>query len=239
MKKMAILLMCALMLFAAPLALADETEITARGTAEIAAQPDMFTVTSSVSTTDVTLARAQEAVAGVISSVTAKLVELGVPQEDIVTQDFSYYQEYDYSSSEQEPRMIGYRVYHSLCVTCRDLEMMDSVLAVLADSGMTETWNISFDVSNRSELYRQALTLAIDAAKEKAEVMAATQALTITGIESITETSSGGAMYYANTAESMSLDAVAGAGDGGVRSGNVAVSASVTLVCEARESALK
>lgn len=238
MKKIALLLMCALMLLAAPLALADETEITARGTAEIAAQPDMFTVTSSVSTTDVTLARAQESVAGVIASVTQKLVELGVPQEDIVTQDFSYYQEYDYSS-EGEARMVGYRVYHSLCVTCRDLEMMDSVLGVFADSGMTETWNISFDVSNRSELYRQALALAIDAAKEKAEVMAAAQTLTITGIESITETSSGGAVYYANTAEAMRLDAVASTSGSGVRSGNVAVSASVTLVCEARENGQK
>lgn len=238
MKKIAIVLMCALMLLTAQLALAD-TEISARGTAEIAAQPDMFTVTSSVSTTEVTLARAQESVAGVIASVTEKLVELGVPQEDIVTQDFSYYQEYDYSSDSQEPRMIGYRVYHSLCVTCRDMEMMDSVLGVFADSGMTETWNISFDVSNRSELYRQALTLAIGAAKEKADVMAAAQALTITGIESITETSSGGAVYYANTAEAMSLDAVASTSGSGVRSGNVAVSASVTLVCEATANGQK
>lgn len=234
MKKMTILLMCVLMLLAAPLALADDTEITSRGTAEIAAEPDMFTVTSSVSTTEISLARAQESVAGVIADVTAKLVELGVPQEDIVTQDFSYYQEYDYSSGEAEPRMIGYRVYHSLCVTCRDLDMMDSVLAVLADSGMTETWNIGFDISNRSELYRQALTLAIGAAKEKAEVMAAAQGLTITGVDSITEVSSGDVAYYANTAETVSMDVAASKGDGGVRSGSVGVSASVTLVCDAK-----
>lgn len=228
MKKPLTLFLCALLLAVAPMAQA--AQITAQGTAEIAAEPDMFTIISNVSMTEITVARAQEAVNAVIDSATGKLVELGVKEEDIITQDFSYYPEYDYSG--ESPKMVGYRVNHSLRVTCRELAMLDSVMAVLTDSGMTETWNVSFDISTRSELYRQALSLAIGAAKEKAETMAVAGALSITGINSIEERSSGDVARYANTEDSAVMLKAAASGSG-IRSGDVTVSAGVTVIYEA------
>ena len=231
MKKTIAMFLCMLMLVVTPLALAQNAKITAQGTAEIAAEPDMFTIVSNVSVTEMTLARAQESVAAVIANATGKLLELGVEEADMVTENFAYYPEYEYSSMESA-KLIGYRVHHSLRVTCRDIGMLDSVMGVLTDSGMTETWNVSFDVSTRTELYRQALKLAIDAAKEKAETMAAAGGLAITGIESIEEISYGDVVRYGNAA----ADAVmlkATAGGSGIRSGDVNVSASVTVVYDA------
>lgn len=232
MKKLTAMFLCALLLACAPLALACAAQITAQGTAEIAAEPDMFTIVSNVSITEGTVARAQEAVAATIDSATTKLIELGALEEDIVTENFSYYPEYDYSSSNSSPKLVGYRVNHSLRVTCRDLGMLDSVMAVLTDSGMTETWDVSFDISTRSELYRQALTLAIDAAKTKAEAMAGAGGVSITGVSSIQERSSGDVARYAN-AEDSAMMVKATASGSGIRSGDVSVSASVTVVYEA------
>ena len=231
MKKLFALLLCSVMLCTFSLTLADEAEITAQGTAEIAAEPDMFTIISNVSMTEITLARAQESVSTVIESATTKLIALGVMEEDIVTQDFSYYPDYDYSGDA--PKLSGYRVNHALRVTCRDLGMLDSVIAVLTDSGITETWNISFDASNRSQLYRQALELAIGAAKEKAETMALVGGLEITGIESIQELFSGEVARYANTMDSAVMMKATTTGSG-IRSGDVTVSASVTVVFDAK-----
>ena len=171
-------------------------------------------------------------VSAVIAGATAKLIELGALEEDITTENFSYYPEYDYSGSTGNPRLIGYRVNHSLRVTCRDLGMLDSVMAVLTDCGMTETWNVSFDLSNRSELYRQALSLAIDAAKEKAETMAQASGLTIKGVETVEERSSGDVARYANTTEDAVMLKASGVGSS-IRSGDVGVSASVTVVYQA------
>ena len=110
--------------------------------------------------------------------------------------------------------------------------MLDSVMAVLTDSGMTETWNVGFDISTRGELYRQALALAIGAAKEKAQTMAQAGGLEITGIESIAEHASGDVARYANaTEDAVMMKATAG---GGIRSGDVTVSASVTVVFDAK-----
>ncbi len=232
MKKCVALLLAVLMLSVYPLALADGAEITAQGTAEIAAEPDMFTIISNVSITEGTVARAQEAVATVIDSATTKLIELGALEEDIVTENFSYYPEYDYSSSTGNPKLVGYRVNHSLHVTCRDLGMLDSVIGVLTDCGITETWNVSFDISTRSELYRQALALAIGAAKEKAGTMAQAAGLAITGVKDIEEHSSGDVARYSNAAEDAVMTMAAASGSS-IRSGDVGVRASVTVVFEA------
>lgn len=229
MKKWLILMLAALMLAAMPAALADETKITVQGSAEISTEPDMFTITSNVAITRDTVIAAQEEVAAVIENATTKLIELGALKEDIVTENFSYYPQYDYSSTG-ENRLIGYQVNHTLRVTCRDLEMLDSVISVLTDCGMTETYNVSFDISTRSELYRQALTLAIDAAKVKADAMAAAGGLKITQIESMEERTSGVAVRYANTEDKALM---AGTVSSGIRSGDVSVSASVTVVYEA------
>jgi len=230
MKKCIALLTAALLLALSALALADGATITAQGTAQIAAEPDMFTIVSNVSLTEITVARAQEAVAAVIDSATAKLLELGAREEDIITQDFSYYPEYDYSGETQ--KLVGYRVNHSLRVTCRDLEMLDSVMGVLTDCGMTETWNVSFDISTRSELYRQALALAIGAAEEKADTMAQAAGLALSRVKDIVEHSSGDVARYANTEDSAVMMKGTASGSG-IRSGDVSVSASVTVVFNA------
>ena len=231
MKKIIALMLCAFLLALSSLALADGAQITAQGTAEISAEPDMFTITSNVSMTEITVARAQESVAAVIANATGKLIELGVKEEDIITQDFSYYPEYDYSG--ENPRLTGYRVNHSLRVTCRDLGMLDSVMAVLTDSGMTETWNVSFDISTRGELYRQALALAIGAAEEKAMTMAQAAGLTLSRVKSVVEHSSGDVARYANTEDSAVMLKAAASGSG-IRSGDVSVSAGVTVEFDAQ-----
>ena len=233
MKKKIALLLCAVLLLCAPFALADGAQITAQGSAEISAKPDMFTIVSNVSITESTVAKAQDAVSAVIADAAKKLVAIGVLEDDIVTENFSYYPEYDYSSSYEEPRLIGYRVNHSLRVTCRDLGMLDSVMAVLTDCGMTETWNVSFDISTRGELYRQALTLAIGAANEKADTMAQAAGLVLSRVKSVEEHQSGDVARYANAAEDAVMMKATAAGMG-IRSGDVSVSASVTVVYDAQ-----
>ena len=233
MRRILALLLVSLLVCCMPFALAAAAEITAQGTAEISAKPDMFTIISNVSITESTVAKAQDAVSAVIAEATKKLIELGALEEDLTTENFSYYPEYDYSSSSGNPRLIGYRVNHSLRVTCRDLGMLDSVMAVLTDCGMTETWNVSFDISNRSELYRQALALAIDAAEEKVGTMAEAADLTLSHVMSIVEHSSGDVVRYANaTTEDAMVMKASGVGSS-IRSGDVGVSASVTVVYEA------
>ena len=226
MKKFVAILLAALLLLPA-LAMAEGgCEITAQGTAVITAEPDMVSVIASAEVSSGAVADAQSQISAIIAKVTESLLALGVQEEDIVTQNYSYFPMYDYDQGTS--RLTGYRASHSLSITCRDVEMLDAVLAAVTDGGMNEVYHVSYDVSNRTELYREALAMAVEAAGQKAQKMA--EPLGMTRLSAVRIEEKGGYDYgvYANATEDRA-ESVATAGMGaGIRSGSVSVSASVT-----------
>lgn len=230
-KWMAMLLAAAMLLtmMAGALAESDDAEITVQGSAQITAAPDIVSVTANASVQAATVSEAQTQMSGIIGAVTEGLKALGLTEEDFVTTNYSYYPSYDYSSGSGV--ITGYQANHTLHITCRDTKALDAVITTITENGMTEIYDVSYDVSTRAQLYRDALALAITAAEEKAAKMAGAGGLTITGIESITE-NAGYSTDYGSYRES---DALASSGtiDTGIRSGSVSVSANVTVVYEA------
>lgn len=166
----------------------------------------------------------------IIDAVTRKLLELGVADDDIVTTSYAYYTTYDYSG--ESPVMNGYQANHTLGITCRDVDMLDSVVGVLVDCGMSEIYGIEYDVSIRSELYQQALKLAIETAAKKADVMAKAAGQTIDHLESVTENGSYNE-YMINMNDSAARAQAEDSGTG-IRSGSISVKASVTAVYETK-----
>lgn len=231
-KWMAMLLAAAMLLTMTAGALADgDAEITVQGSAQITAAPDVVSVTANASVQAATVSEAQTQMSAIIAAVTDGLKALGLTEEDFVTTNYSYYPAYDYSTGSGV--ISGYQANHTLRITCRDTKALDAVITTITENGMTEIYDVSYDVSTRSQLYRDALALAITAAEEKAAKMAAAGGLTITGIEQITENAGYGADYGVYR----EADALAASGtiDTGIRSGSVTVSANVTVVYEAKK----
>ena len=214
----------------APAMMTEGSLITVQGTAQVTADPDEVRVTANASVTAATVGSAQEEMNAIVAQATKKLLDLGVLEDDIVTRDYAYYSRYNYDTNT----VTGYEANHTLEITCRDVEMVDGVISVLTDSGFANIYSVNYDVSTRSELYQQALELAIQRAEQKALRMAQTGGLTITGIESISE--NGG--YNEGYAVNVSADAglMRGKAEGtGIRSGSVGVSAGVTVVYRAQQ----
>lgn len=207
----------------------NPASITVQGTAQVMADPDQVTVTANTSVTAGTVGSAQEEMNRIVDLATTKLLELGVQDDDIVTSDYSYYPRYNYETNT----LTGYEANHTLAITCRDVEMLDSVIGALSDSGFSQIYSVSYDVSTRSELYQQALELAIQHAEQKALRMAATGGLTLTGLRSITENGGYNEGYAVNATEDMGVMKAAASSATGIRSGSVSVTASVTVVYDA------
>ena len=205
----------ALMLAIPALAFADgnDVQIVVQGAAEVTAAPDMVKVTANAGVSGKTIAEAQAGMNKIIDAVTRKLLELGVADDDIVTTSYAYYTTYDYSG--ESPVMNGYQANHTLGITCRDVDMLDSVVGVLVDCGMSEIYGIEYDVSTRSELYQQALKLAIETAAKKALEKG-----------SYNE-------YMINMNDSAARAQAEDSGTG-IRSGSISVKASVTAVYETK-----
>jgi len=202
--------------------------ITVQGTAQIMADPDEVSVTANASVTANTVGSAQEAMNAIVAQATEKLLALGVLDADVVTVDYGYHPRYNYDTNT----VTGYEANHTLTITCRDVEMLDGVIGALTDSGFTNIYSVSYDISTRSELYQQALDLAIQRAESKALRMAQTGGLMITGIRAITE-NGGYNEGYAVSAKADGLMLRAESAATGIRSGSVSVSAGVTVVYEA------
>lgn len=200
-------------------------KITVQGTAQVKADPDQVTVTANTSVTAGTVGSAQEEMNKIVEKATAMLLELGVEDDDIVTNNYSYYPKYNYETNT----LIGYEANHTLAITCRDVEMLDSVIGVLTDSGFSQIYSVQYDVSNRNELYQQAMDLAIQRAEEKAVRMAQTSGMALTGLESLSENSGYNEGYHVNAMADMAMAKSESAATG-IRAGSVAVSASVTAV---------
>ena len=229
-------LLAAALLIPSTLALAEgtpppvpaATHITVQGMAQVMADPDEVTVTANASMTAGSVSEAQTEMNKIVAEATGKLLELGVQEDDIVTENYSYYPKYNYETNT----IIGYEANHTLAITCHDVEMLDSVIGALTDSGFAQIYNVSYDVSTRSELYQQALELAIERAEQKAERMAAASGVTLEGVTSVTENGGYDEGYVVNGMADMAMMKSEAAGATGIRAGSVTVSASVTAVYE-------
>lgn len=203
------------------------SRITVQGTAQVSADPDLVTVTANASVTAGSVSAAQNDMNVIVANATQKLMELGVLGEDIVTSSYNYHPQYNYETNT----IIGYEASHTLEITCRDVEMLDAVIGAVTDSGFSQIYGVNYDVSTRSELYQQALDLAIRRAEEKAVRMAQTAGLTITNIESLSENGGYNEGYAVNAMADMAM--MKGAvGSAGIRAGTIEIRAGVTAVYE-------
>lgn len=227
---LAMLLAILMILASVPVLADDDAHITVQGTAQVTADPDMVSVTANASVRAGTVGGAQEIMNGIIADATKKLMDLGVQADDIVTSEYYYYPSYNYETNTQT----GYEANHTLSITCRDAEMLDSVINVLSDCGFAQVNSVRYDVSGRSELYRQALELAVECAQQKAQRLAAAAGMKLTSLDSITENGGYAGEYVVNTMEDAAVMKRAG-GVSGIRAGNVTVSASVTVEFKAEK----
>lgn len=205
--------------------------ISVTGSGEVSAQPDLVKVSTTISAREDSLQLAQSNIAGRVSAITEAVIALGIGEDDIVTSGYSVYPQWDYIDSVST--MTGYQASHSLVITCRDVTLLDAVVNALTDAGATQIDDISYASSATGELYLNALALAVTDARNKADALAAAGGMRVQSIVSMDESSVGGSSYRTAVMKAEAEDSAAGFATG-IRSGSVTVSATVTIVFEAR-----
>ena len=122
-KWMAALLAVLMLTGVAALAAADnDVQITATGSAQVTAVPDMFCVTANASAQAETVGKAQEQIGAIVEQMKQALQAVGVAEDQIVTTGYGYYPAYDYSSYDENGvnKIIGYQANHTMRITCAD-----------------------------------------------------------------------------------------------------------------------
>lgn len=129
---------------------------------------------------------AQKLNAAAMSAVLQKLKSAGgLPGDAIQTRAYDLQPEYDYANGKQTLR--GYLARNSLEVRVDDLPRLGEVLDVAVSSGANAVGNIRFDLKDRDAAEREALRLAVDDARKRADAAASGAGLQVERVVRIEE----------------------------------------------------
>jgi uncharacterized protein YggE len=209
----------------------DASTVAVTGEGKVAAKPDIAVLNASILTEKPTVSAAQSANTSSSNAVTAFLKKTGVDEKDVKTVNYSIYPQYFYSQYSK-PEITGYQVRHTLEIKIRDLSKVDDILGGVVENGANEIGNVAFTIEKPEKLKEEARKLAIQMAKEKAQVLSEDLGVRLKHIVEFTENDFGGIppMYYANEAFGK------GGGGGGpdLSQGEQEVKVSVTIKYEFR-----
>lgn len=174
----------------------DLKTISLSGAGVATAQADQATVNLGVETTADTAEEAIRENAELMTEVINAIKALGIDEEDIITTSYNVYAQYDWTEEGRE--FTGYSVTNLVQVTVKDLDMVGDVIDAAADNGANSINGITFELSDakREELKANAYIAAITDAQDKADLIAETLGLSITGVQSVTESSYSSARSY-------------------------------------------
>ncbi len=161
-------------------------EITVSASSTVRLVPDKATISFGVTTQEPTAEQAQSKNSEAVKNVIEVLTGRGVEEKSIRTTYYSMYPQYDWSDTGEQ-RIIGYVAYTTMSVQDQDIDELGALLSACVAAGVNNVDNVSFLCSGYDEAYRQALTQAVEASREKAEALAASAGKKLGETVSITE----------------------------------------------------
>lgn len=150
-----------------------ENTISVAGQSTVKAIPDLIGVYFAVDTQGATSNEAVDKNSDIVNSLINSLIGKGFEKEDIKTQSYSVYPEYDYRTGTG--KITGYKATHSLKVeiSADDSEKIGDVIDSGIDAGAGVSY-INFELSqeNQNKYKGEAMKLAAQDATSKAEGIA-------------------------------------------------------------------
>lgn len=179
---------------------ADETarSVTVNSTEQVSVIPDIAEIVYSIQTQGSDAQTCQEENSATSDQVVALLKQLGIEENSIRTTGYYLNPVYDWSGSIQ--LLTGYEAVTTLTISDLPMDQVGEVLTQSVDAGVNNIQSISYLSSKYDTAYQEALSLAVAAARTKAEALAQAEGCTVGEILSIQETSGYTQARYNDTA---------------------------------------
>lgn len=184
---------------------ADQNTIVVSGMGEVFAKPDMATVSFSVTSENLDVSKASDAVNTKIAAIVAKLEADGVAATDIQTADYSINPQYNYVNSATQingiyipsgtQTLAGYDVTQNINLNIKDLTKAGTIITDLTSLGVTNMSGLTFTNSKETDLTKQARDAAIADARSQAQDLA--KALGVKLGDIVAYSDGGSPIYYA------------------------------------------
>jgi hypothetical protein len=201
---------------------------TVTGTADTQEKSQIASYTAGATAVKDDKQEAINEVNGKVEALVASVKKFGIPDKDIKTSNLSIYQDQEsyYEEGRQKTRPSQWRVSNSINITLRDVDKASELTELLAAGGATNVYGPNFSLDDTSQAEQDLLELAIENAKQKAEIIATASGRKLGKVINITEG------YQSANAYSAYRDLGGGGGGGGIEPGTGTVSKTVTVTFE-------
>lgn len=157
------------------MAFADEARtrtVSVSGQGEISAEPDLAHVTLGVEARRPTLAEARSEVTAAVERLLALTKSLGIDPRLVNATRVQVLPEYSWNDKDRQRILLGYFVSRQVQVELRNLEQLGTLLERAVDAGANQVSDPVLDSSRRKDLERDAMTRAVQDARQNAETLA-------------------------------------------------------------------
>jgi uncharacterized protein len=149
----------------------DRPKITVTGEAVVNVIPDKIVISLGIETWETDIVVAKQRNNEILKKTTAVMKELGVPEKEMQTDHLSI--EPRWKSEYRKEDFIGYFIRNTLVVTLTDAAKVEELVTRVLQAGVNYIHGIDFQTAEFKKYREQARELALRAAKEKADKMAA------------------------------------------------------------------
>ncbi len=172
----------------------DRPKITVNGEAVVNVKPDKIVLTFGIETSDADIMAAKQKNNDILKKAVAAIKETGISAKEIQTDYLSV--EPRYKDEYRRENFLGYFVRNSFVVTLAETAKVEELVTKVLQSGVNYIHGIDFQSTEFKKYREQARELALMAAKEKADKMAAVLGRSIAAPLQINESYSGSPWWY-------------------------------------------
>jgi len=205
----------------------DLKTISLTGSGSASAKANIAKVMLGVQTEDSSASDAIEENAETMTAIINALKDLGFTEDEIKTTSYTVYPNYNWEIRA----VVGYTVTNMLQVEIENLDLIGPVIDAAGAAGANRVDGVSFQLSDEimEEMKTNAYIAALNDAQQKADVIATTLDLEITGVKSVTESSYVPSRVYAYE-EMDKAYATAGSAPTPIIEGDLTVNVNVHIV---------
>lgn len=205
----------------------NQNSITVHTKESINVVPDVADITLGVTTQSEDAATCQSQNNDSVDKIVAALTALGIPETSIQTSRFNLNPRYDWKGNVQT--VIGYEMNTAITLSDIVVDQVGTVLSQSVDAGANNIDSIAYKSSQYDASYQEALKLAVESAKVKAQSLAEASGRTLADVLTVEEQTANDTARY-TAANGVALEGYSkAAGSAKVMPGEVSVEANITV----------
>lgn len=203
--------------------------ITVNSRESVRVVPDMAEIVIGVTSQDPDAKVCQEQNTEAVNALIETLKSMAIAETSIQTSNYQLSTQNDWNNNGE---IIGYEMRAELTVRDIALERVGDILAAAVAAGANEISSVSYLSSQYDAGYQEALQLAVEKARQKAQVLAEAGGCTLGAVAEITEYTDDQAARYQNSSASVMRGGMGAAAD--MMPGEISIEANISVAFDIR-----